>query len=147
MTTRIVLTALVGRTGAVLLRMRDEQSAVRANRWSLPGGAIRAGETPVNAAKRLVAEQSGLPVDGEPALFWHGFLPGTRTDVYFFAAGTPAWNADIVAQPGVLAEFVAGEDVLSGRAFTPASGFVLGRFLESNEYLTLAGRFFPVDPV
>ncbi|GAA1384542.1 NUDIX hydrolase [Catellatospora chokoriensis] len=147
MTTRIVLSALVGRTGAVLLRMRDEQSAVRANRWSLPGGAIRAGETPVNAAKRLVAEQTGVPVDGEPVLFWHGFLPGTRTDVYFFAAGTPAWSADIVAQPGVLAEFVAGEDALSGRAFTPASGFVLGRFLESNEYLALAGRFFPVDPV
>ncbi|MFD0591181.1 hypothetical protein ACFQZ4_00105 [Catellatospora coxensis] len=80
-------------------------------------------------------------------LFWHGFLPGTRTDVFFFAAGTPAWNPDIVAQPGVLAEFVAGEDVLSGRAFTPATGFVLARFLESNEYLTLAGRFFPADPV
>ncbi|WP_155368696.1 NUDIX hydrolase [Catellatospora vulcania] len=147
MTTRIVLTALVGRTGAVLLRMRDEQSAVRANRWSLPGGAIRAGETPANAARRHIAEQTGLPVDGEPALFWHGYLPGTQTDVYFFAVGTPAWNHDIVAQDGVIAEFVAGEDVLSGRAFTPASGFVLGRFLESTEYLTLAGRFFPAGPV
>ncbi|MFC7760636.1 NUDIX hydrolase [Catellatospora bangladeshensis] len=89
MSTRIALTALVGRTGAVLLRMRDEQSAVRANRWSLPGGAIRPGETPVNAAKRHIAEQTGLPVDGEPDLFWHGFLPGTRVDVYCFAVGTP----------------------------------------------------------
>ncbi|MEV0460891.1 NUDIX hydrolase [Catellatospora methionotrophica] len=147
MTTRLVLTALVGRTGAVLLRMRDEQSAVRANRWSLPGGPIRAGESPVGAAKRHIAEQARLPVDGEPALFWQGFLPGTRTDVYFFAVGTPAWNPDIAAEAGVVAEFVAGEDVLSGRAFTAASGFVLGRFLDSTEYLTLAGRFFPADPV
>ncbi|MEV4413364.1 NUDIX domain-containing protein [Catellatospora sp. NPDC049609] len=147
MTTRIALTALVGRTGAVLLRMRDEQSAVRANRWSLPGGAIRPGETPVGAAKRHISEQTGLPVDGEPELFWHGFLPGTRVDVYCFAVATPAWNHDIVPSEGVLAEFVAGEEALSGRAFTPASGFVLGRFLDSNEYLTLAGRFFPSDPV
>lgn len=146
MTTRIALTALVGRTGAVLLRMRDEQSAVRANRWSLPGGAIRAAETPANAAKRHIAEQTGLPISGEPELFWHGFLPGTRVDVFFFAAGTSAWNHDIVAQQGVVAEFVAGEDALSGRAFTPASGFVLGRFLDSAEYLSLAGRFYPADP-
>ncbi|MBV1850840.1 NUDIX domain-containing protein [Catellatospora tritici] len=146
MTTRIALTALVGRTGAVLLRMRDEQSAVRANRWSLPGGAVRPAETPLHAAKRHIAEQTGLPVDAEPVEFWHGYLPGTRVDVYCFAAPTSAWTPDIVPQAGVVAEFVHGEEVLSGRAFTPASGFVLGRFLDSNEYLRMAGRFYPVDP-
>jgi hypothetical protein len=38
---------------------------------------VRPGETPAGAARRHVAEQTGLPVDGEPVLFWHGFLPGT----------------------------------------------------------------------
>ncbi|GHJ46793.1 hypothetical protein Cs7R123_41350 [Catellatospora sp. TT07R-123] len=146
MTTRIALTALVGRTGAVLLRMRDEQSAVRANRWSLPGGAVRPTETPAVAARRHIAEQTGLPVDADPVEFWHGYLPGTHVDVYFFAAPTSAFSPDIVPRPGVVAEFVPGEEALSGRAFTPASGFVLARFLDSNEYLRLAGRFYPVDP-
>jgi 8-oxo-dGTP diphosphatase len=74
--TRIVLVALVDRTGAVLLRLHGEQSATRPNRWSLPGGPALPAEMPSRAAARLVQEQTGLQVDPlRLRLSWRGRLP------------------------------------------------------------------------
>lgn len=139
-TVGIALTALVNRAGEVLLRMRDEQSTTRPNRWSLPGGAIKPGETAAGAASRIVTEQTGLTLTRAPELFWHGYLPGVPAEVYFYAAPTGAKLADVQQYPGILVQFVPGADVLSGRAFTPATGFVLGRFVGSTQYRDLAGR-------
>ena len=139
-TLQIVVTALVHGDGAVLLRMRDEQSPTRPNRWSLPGGAVEAGEEPVQAAKRLIAEQTGLVVDGEMVDLWHGFLPGVPAEVIFFASRTTAKRA-ASNPPGFVSEFVAGADILSGlRAFTPATGYVLIRFADHPQYQALLAQ-------
>ncbi len=145
----IVLVALVNRHGELLLRMRDEQSAVRANRWSLIGGATRpGGEAPRHAALRLVGEQAGLTLSMPSLnLAWRGTIPDPVVETFLYASATTATNADITTDPipGALGrrgeyvvEFVPGEEVQSGRAFTPASGFVIGPFLDSRLYRQLA---------
>ncbi len=149
MTTRLALPALVGRTGAVLLRMRDEQSAVRANRWSLPGGGAQAAESPEAAAARLVSAQTTLEFTAPLRQAWHGRLTDPSADVYLFATATQVTTSDLPfdavpgANPryeGYVLEFVDGAEVLSGRSFTPVSGYVLPRFLSSRLYRELAGR-------
>jgi 8-oxo-dGTP diphosphatase len=149
---RIVLVALVNRSGAVLLRMHDEQAVTRPNRWSLPGGAALPSETPQQAAVRLLREQTGLGVTGELRPVWRGGLPDLPAEAYLFAAATTATDADITvdAVPGAIGrrgafvvEFVPGDAVQSGRPFTPASGFVIGDFLQSRAYRELAAVFDP----
>lgn len=146
---RIVLVALVNRSGEVLLRLHDEQSATRPNRWSLPGGAASAAETPQQAATRLVKEQTGLR-PGHLRLAWRGRLPDLPAEAYLYAGGTDATEADISSDPvpGALARrgsfvvtFVPGAQVQSGRSFTPASGYVIGDFLTSPIYRELSAAF------
>jgi len=155
--TRIVLVALVNRAGEVLLRLHDEQSPTRPNRWSLPGGAAAAPETPQQAAIRLLREQTGLDVDSERLRpIWRGRLPDLPAEVHLFAAATNATDADITADPvpGAIArrgsfvvEFVPGDQVQSGRPFTPASGHVIGDFLASPEYRELALSSFDPEEI
>ncbi|TCK84214.1 NUDIX hydrolase [Paraburkholderia sp. BL9I2N2] len=44
------------------------------SRWSLPGGTIRRSESPVEAARRELIEETGLAVDGFTFLFEFGGL-------------------------------------------------------------------------
>lgn len=143
----IVVVALVNGAGQVLLRSRDQVSAVRANRWSLPGGGAEAGESPEQAAARLVREQTRLGLTAPLRLAWRGRLTDPLADVYLFATATEATTADLPFDPipganprfaGYVLEFVEGAEVLSGRAFTPVSGYVLPTFLTSQLYRELA---------
>ena len=145
---RIVVVALVNRAGQVLLRSRDQVSAVRANRWSLPGGGAQPGESPQQAAARLVREQTGLDFTEPLREVFHGRLTEPAADVQLFATGLDVTTAELPFDPvpganprfrGYLLEFVDGPEVLSGRAFTPVSGYVLPRFLSSRHYRELAG--------
>jgi 8-oxo-dGTP pyrophosphatase MutT (NUDIX family) len=146
---RIVVVALVDKNGAVLLRTRDEMSAVRANRWSLPGGGAEPGETPEQAAVRLVAEQASLTVSPQDLqLVWNGMIPGLEAVIYYFAAVTTATNKDIPIDPvpgapdrykGYVTRFVPEDAVLRGRTFTKVTGYVLGTFMNSVLYRDLQG--------
>lgn len=53
--------AVVLRDGRVLLAKRGK--APRAGSWSLPGGAQKVGETVFDAARREVAEETGLAIE------------------------------------------------------------------------------------
>jgi ADP-ribose pyrophosphatase YjhB (NUDIX family) len=150
-----VLVALVDRTGAVLLRLHGEQSAIRPNRWSLPGGPALEAEMPSRAAARLLKEQTGLEVDPlRLRLSWRGRLPDFPAEAYLFAAATTATDADITtdAVPGAIARrgefvvrFIPRERVQTGRPFTPASGFVIGDFMASRDYGRLTEAFDPEE--
>lgn len=139
-TLRIVLVALVHADGAVLLRMRDEQSVTRSNRWSLPGGAVDVGEDPVDAARRLVAAQTGLGIDNELVHVWHGFLPGVPAEVHFYATVTSSPHSAVTDPAGFTSEFVPGAELQSGRTFTPATGYALARFVDAPRYQAMIGR-------
>lgn len=151
----IALILLVDGQGRILVQLHDEQAATRPNRWSLPGGLVGDDETPAQAAVRYAAEQAGVPVEGPAEQFWSGFVPGHRVLTYAFWARTPATDADVAARTditdagvapvptGIVTRFMPGDEVLNGRSFTLASGYVLGRFLDSPEYQALAA---PVGP-
>lgn len=81
-------TVLCIRDGRVLLVARAR------SRWALPGGRIRRDETPADAARRELEEETGLVATELTYLFRFGGL-GTLHDV--FLAGVPS---DEVAQPG-----------------------------------------------
>jgi 8-oxo-dGTP diphosphatase len=146
---RIALILLADRQGRILVQLHDEQAATRPNRWSLPGGLVGDDESPAQAAVRLAAEHAGVPVEGPAEQFWSGFVPGHRVLTYAFWARTSATDADVAARTditeagvapaptGIVTRFMAGDEVLNGRSFTLASGYVLGRFLDSPEYQAL----------
>jgi 8-oxo-dGTP pyrophosphatase MutT (NUDIX family) len=142
---RIVLVALVTRDGSILLRSRDERSPVRANRWSLPGGGAHPDESPVEAAVRIVEEQTSLRVD--PLTLheaWRGRTPDPLAEVYFYA--TSAAEVDLPSDPvpgaiprykGYELRFIPYDSVLTGRSFTPVTGYLIGAFLTSRLYRAL----------
>jgi 8-oxo-dGTP pyrophosphatase MutT (NUDIX family) len=144
---RIVVVALVNRAGQVLLRSRDRLSTVSANRWSLPGGGAAPGEDAQAAGIRLVREQTTLALTGPLRRGWHGRLTDPLAEIHLLAISTEATMADLPFDPipgampryeGYVLEFVDGPQVLSGRSFTPVSGYVLPGFLSSRLYRELA---------
>lgn len=146
---RIALILLVDDQGRIFVQLHDEQAATRPNRWSLPGGLVRDGEPPSQAARRIVAEQAAIPVSGDIAQFWSGFVPGHQLLTYAFWARTPATETDITAltdinaagvaplATGIVKRFLPGDEVLNGRSYSVASGYVMARFVESAEYQAL----------
>ena len=55
---------LPNRSGAVLLQLREDKPGLPyANQWTLPGGRVEAGETPLQAAQRELREETGLALE------------------------------------------------------------------------------------
>ena len=77
--------------GAVLL----ERLSYR-NSWGLPGGLLKRGEAPGDAALREVLEESGLEVEliGDPAVVVD--VVAQRVDVIFRARPAPGADPDAV---------------------------------------------------
>jgi ADP-ribose pyrophosphatase YjhB (NUDIX family) len=84
---------VIERADGELLLVR--QSYRRA--WGIPGGLLKRGETPEDAARREVAEEVGLAIDlvGEPAVAVDA--PARRVDIIFRARPSEAADADTVA--------------------------------------------------
>ncbi len=136
----VALVLLVDRNGALLMQHRDGNARLAPYRWSLPGGHIEPGETPLQAAHRELFEETGLTVD-ELEPFWVGPRPveaSVRDDItmYAFCGRTDAGQGDVVLGEGQAMVFVDPADAL-GKDMAVSAALVVPMFLASSRYTRL----------
>ena len=100
----------------MFLQHRDDNASASPNQWSVPGGHIESGETPEEAARRELLEETGLTA-GDLELFWQGPRPRqagiTHTvTVYVFRGRTEARQEDVVLGEGRAMVFVLRNELL-----------------------------------
>jgi mutator protein MutT len=140
---RVAVVFLVDPRGRILMQHRDANANVSPNQWGLPGGKIEPGETPDEAARREVLEETGLTVPKVEHL-WSGTRPSVsnpdgQVEMHVFCAPTDARQEDIVLGEGQAMVFLTPGEAL-GRDLGVTAQMVLPRFLESAQYRALAGR-------
>lgn len=128
----ISLVALFNNDNAVLLQLREADRAADPGQWGLPGGHVEPGEDGETAARRELAEETGLAPDGELVLVWDQTWPdltGTAECVRFrgyVGAARTATGADIVLGEGRAARFVPAPALLD-YDLTPSAAEVVWR--------------------
>lgn len=105
-----VIVLAQARDGRYLITQRREDKAWAAGWWELPGGGVLAGETPVEAARRELREETGLEAgdaEGEVVFSYTRATPGDNNnyfmDVYRFELDFG--EADVTVQEEEVAGF------------------------------------------
>ena len=153
---------LVDPAGRILLQHRDANAPTSPNTWATPGGHIEPGETPEQAVRRELLEETGLRIDEPIALFRHFLIcrvpdkvdnamyyiaepdmssydANTIRNVYIFYAATTAERKDLILGEGDALAFLPPEEAV--RLDLAASTiYVLPLFVRSSEYRRLAER-------
>jgi 8-oxo-dGTP diphosphatase len=140
---RVAVVLLVDQGGRILMQHRDANAHVSPNQWSFPGGKIEPGETPDEAARREVLEETGLVV-AEVEPLWELTRPSVSTadgvvEMHIFCAPTEARQEDVVLGEGQAMVFLTPEEALE-RDLGVTAAIVLPKFLGSERYRTLADR-------
>jgi len=140
---RVAVVFLVDPEGRVLMQHRDQHAKVSPNQWAMPGGKIEDGETPEEAARREVMEETGLAAGAiEP--YATRTRPSVTTvdglvEMHVFCGPTDAVQSDVVLGEGQAMVFLTPEQILALDLGVTAALLVPG-FLASPQYQALAGR-------
>ena len=104
----VALVGLVDTRGWLLMQERDEHAPVDPNKWGLVGGGVEPDEDPATAARRELAEETGIACDDLVALGNHALpceLHG-RDHVALFTAQMPLTDAEVDCREGRQIVFV-----------------------------------------
>jgi 8-oxo-dGTP pyrophosphatase MutT (NUDIX family) len=140
---RVAVVFLVDPEGRVLMQHRDQHAKVSPNQWAMPGGKIEEGETPEEAARREVLEETGLDA-GPIRQYLVQNRPSVTTvdgevEMHVFYGPTEAKQDDVVLGEGQAMVFLTPEEAL-GRDLGVTAALILPGFLASPQYRALAER-------
>jgi 8-oxo-dGTP diphosphatase len=140
---RVAVVLLVDRQGRVLMQHRDANARVSANQWAFPGGAIEAGEQPIEAAHRELAEETGLEV-AELTPYGVYSRPSVTNaaatvEIHAYCGATDATQDDVVLGEGQAMVFLTPEEAVD-RDLGITAEILLPKFLASDEYSALRNR-------
>ncbi|MFI5911588.1 NUDIX hydrolase [Dactylosporangium sp. NPDC051541] len=140
---RVAVVFLVDPQGRVLMQHRDQHAKVSPNQWAMPGGKIEPGESPEEAARREVGEETGLDA-GDIKLYLVRTRPSVTTaegevEMHVFYGPTDAVQDDVVLGEGQAMVFLTPEEALA-RDLGVTAALLLPGFLASPEYRALADR-------
>ncbi len=140
MTERIAdaaIVLLVDRQGRILLQHRDGNAPRFPNLWGFVGGAIEEGESPEEAARREVYEETGLTIPGPLTLYRRFPWPDAAHTWHIFCAPTEARADDLILGEGQELRFVAPGDCFA-LALHPAARAILTAYVVSLAYARLS---------
>jgi 8-oxo-dGTP pyrophosphatase MutT (NUDIX family) len=145
MNPRTAAVLLVDPAGRILLQLRDGNAPIGKHKWAVPGGYVEPAEDPHDAAIREVREETGIELDVDVDLFWHGsrkFSAGRVIDWFVFCAPTNARQEDVVLGEGEAMVFIPPGDI---QALDLAQGarYFLTLFLKSTQYERLCASSRP----
>ncbi|HKP53040.1 MAG TPA: NUDIX domain-containing protein [Chloroflexia bacterium] len=146
---------LVDPAGRVLLQHRDANAPTSPNTWATPGGHIEPPETPEEAVRRELFEETGLRISGPLTLFMHVMIyrePGGSyyymeadsasdeaipiREVFIFCGTTTARLQDLILGEGDALAFLDPYEALK-LDLAISTTYILPLFLDSPEYRQL----------
>lgn len=132
---RFSAVALIDRRGWLVMQERDEHPDIDPECWGFPGGHVEEGESYEAAAYRELAEETGVVLHDELALFgeYRYFSPvcGEEDEFQLFVAGTD--RTEVECHEGRQMVFV-DPTVAATLSLTQSARIVLPLLVESDLY-------------
>jgi 8-oxo-dGTP pyrophosphatase MutT (NUDIX family) len=139
---RVAGILLADRAGRLLLQLRDRAAPTYPGKWSIVGGHIEPGETPIAAARREMTEETGLQVTAPLTLFLHERVPrepplAGMIERFIYCAATTATQAEVICGEGEAIIFIQPEQLMA-LDMVKGARRIVEAFLVSAQYAAYA---------